>query len=269
MTSTEAHESPDYILASNPAAADDELDRLREKIYGPASMRRLSALDIGSGARCLEVGAGRGSIARWLAEQVGPGGGVVAADIDCRYLTDLPANVQVQQLDIRTDDLEPDSYDLVHCRFLLTHLPDPGAAVRRMAAALRPGGMLIAEEIDIGVVCYGGHPDAEWATALYRRQFDALKAAGIADLFLGRALPGLLVDQGLELVGGDAEAPVARHGDVPFTGHRLALEALAPGSITAGCLTEDEHARVLAMMDTPTTVFTGSATVGAWGRRGR
>jgi 2-polyprenyl-3-methyl-5-hydroxy-6-metoxy-1,4-benzoquinol methylase len=264
MRSTEAAE---YILGSNVADAETARLALLEKTYDPISMRRLSALDIGVGARCLEVGAGRGSIARWLSDQVGPGGEVVAADIDCRFLTDLPANVLVRQLDIRADDLEPDSYDLVHCRALLGHLPDPAAVVRRMTAALRPGGILFAEEPDIGLFCHGGHPDAEWATALLRRQLDALAAAKISNADLGRALPALFVEVGLELLGGDAEAAVARHGDVPFDRHRSTLEAIAPASITNGWLTEDEHARVLAMLDAPTTVFTGWAMVGAWGRR--
>lgn len=127
--------------------------------------------------------------------------------------------------------------------------------------------MLIAEEADIGLCSYGAHPDAEWATALLQRRFDALAAAKISNLRLGRVLPGPFVDQGLELVGGDAEASVARHGDVAFDGQRLLLEAIAPGCITAGWLTEAEHARVMAMLDNPSTVFTGWTSVGARGRR--
>ena len=51
------------------------------------------------GWRCLEIGAGRGSMATWLAERVGPAGQVVATDIDTRYLErlDLPNLHVVQQ----------------------------------------------------------------------------------------------------------------------------------------------------------------------------
>lgn len=37
----------------------------------------------------------------------------------------------------------PPEYDLVICWDVLEHLPDPGAALSNMAAALRPGGMLV------------------------------------------------------------------------------------------------------------------------------
>jgi 16S rRNA A1518/A1519 N6-dimethyltransferase RsmA/KsgA/DIM1 with predicted DNA glycosylase/AP lyase activity len=52
----------------------------------------------------LEVGAGYGTIARWLAERVAPTGSVIATDIDPRLLTDMPAGVDVHRLDIRHDD---------------------------------------------------------------------------------------------------------------------------------------------------------------------
>jgi len=51
-------------------------------------------------------------------------------------------NVEVRQQDILTDDLESGHYDLVHCRFLLMHLPDPRRALERMVRAVlqRVGG---------------------------------------------------------------------------------------------------------------------------------
>lgn len=61
---------------------------------------------------------------------MGPGGHVEAADIDCRHLTGPAGDVDVRALDIRTDTPEPDSYDLVHCRALLMHLPDPRESLR-------------------------------------------------------------------------------------------------------------------------------------------
>jgi signal transduction histidine kinase len=51
-----------------------------ERIFDPLSRRRRELVQPGWG--CLEVGAGRGSMAVWLAEQVGESGEVVATDID-------------------------------------------------------------------------------------------------------------------------------------------------------------------------------------------
>jgi 2-polyprenyl-3-methyl-5-hydroxy-6-metoxy-1,4-benzoquinol methylase len=142
---------PDLAEARGPAggylhaasAFDDELGRLRllEARYDTQTFRRLSALGPLAGARCLEVGAGAGSVARWLAAQAGPAGQAVATDADPRFLADAgKAGVEVRRHDILADPLEPAAYDLVHCRALLLHLADPQQALRNMAAAVRPGG---------------------------------------------------------------------------------------------------------------------------------
>lgn len=124
---------------------------LLQRTLDPLTVRRLDRLGVGAGWRCLEVGAGAGSIARWLAERVGLSGLVVATDIDVSQLAEptLP-NLQVRRHNILEDELEPASYDLVHCRALLMHLADPQLALTRMAAALRSGGWLCIEELDGG-----------------------------------------------------------------------------------------------------------------------
>ena len=88
--------------------------------------------------------------------RVGPKGQVVAVEIDPRFLSDLgQPNVEVRRCDFTRDDVEPGCYDLVHSRLLLMHLSDPAEVLRRMAAALRPGGWLVAEEPD-NAVARGG-----------------------------------------------------------------------------------------------------------------
>src|SRR6516164_2243475 len=96
---------PGYRLAANGRAqAEDERLDLLEQLFDPGSRRRLERAR--PGWRCLMVGAGRGSMAVWLAERVGPAGQVVATDIDCRYLDrlDLP-NLQVVRHNIVEDPL--------------------------------------------------------------------------------------------------------------------------------------------------------------------
>src|SRR5262244_1620045 len=91
---------PGYRLdAKGRQAAEDDRLSLLEQIFDPYSRRRRELVQ--PGWRCLEIGAGRGSMARWLAEQVGPSGHVVATDIDTRYLQklDLP-NLEVVEHDI-------------------------------------------------------------------------------------------------------------------------------------------------------------------------
>lgn len=120
-----------YVLTASGREAH-EITRLEllQQIFDPITERRLELVQ--SGWRCLEVGAGRGSIARFLADRVGPTGAVIAADIDVGPLSDLEAtNLEVVRFDILSDPFElvggAGSFDLVHARFLLQHLSDrPG-----------------------------------------------------------------------------------------------------------------------------------------------
>ena len=144
--------APGYRLAGRGReAAEDARLGLLERIYDPASRRRRGFVQ--PGWRCLEIGAGRGSMTAWLAELVGPAGEVVATDIDLTYLERLEhPNVSVRQHDILSDSLEllePGSFDVVCSRLTLFHLVGhQQEAVRRMVQCLRPGGWLIDEDAD-------------------------------------------------------------------------------------------------------------------------
>jgi SAM-dependent methyltransferase len=256
-----------YILAQTGSDPESARLALLAGIFDPGTTGRLDALGIEPGARCLEVGAGNGSIARWFADRVGPSGQVVAADIDCRFLRDLPGNVEVRRLDIVTDELEPDHYDLAHCRAVLTHVSDPLAALRRMAAALRPGGALLVEEADFSVAGYAGHPDAGWATDLTDRIFGELAAAKIVHSYLGQDLPGLFEAVGVRVSGGVIGGSVTRAPEPRHEWWRLSMEALLPGLLGAGLLSEADAERLRRVIDDPETVYTTFADVSVWGRR--
>lgn len=258
-----------YVLAGHGADAEATRLALLEQIYDPGTTRRLDALGLGEGARCLEVGAGGGSIARWLSDRVGPDGQVVAADIDCRFLHDLPDNVEVRQLDITAGDLETDHYDLVHCRAVLNHVPDPLGALRRMVAALRPGGVLLAEEGDFGTFGLGGHPDARWASEVTRRIFDGWASAKILNSYLGRDLAAYLSEAGLAVLGGDLHGEISRHSEPWSRMWNLTMQATVPGLAASGSLNTEEAERLLQIYAAPQTVLTSFADVAAWGRRPR
>ena len=147
---------PGYRLAARgrQEAEDDRLVLL-ERIFDPVSRRRRELVQ--PGWRCLEVGAGRGSMAVWLAERVGESGQVVATDIDVTYLKrlNLP-NLEVRKHNILDDPLDalgPGSFDLVCSRLMLFWLAGKQeAAIRRMVECLRPGGWLVDEDGDWGTV---------------------------------------------------------------------------------------------------------------------
>jgi ubiquinone/menaquinone biosynthesis C-methylase UbiE len=115
---------------------------LMSKILDPWTREYLGALEVGQGWRCLELGARNGSIAEWLCDTVGPSGSVTAIDINPVLLELIPAqNLTVEQMDVRTDELPVNAYDLVSCRAMLHQISDHAPAVlERMASG--PGARL-------------------------------------------------------------------------------------------------------------------------------
>ena len=129
--------------------------RLRgiEATWDPGTIRHLETLGVSEGWQCLEVGGGGGLIAEWLSQRVGPSGHVLATDINTRFLEALHApNLEVRRHDILADELPEGAFDLVHVRAVLMHMSEPAATVRRMVAALKPGGWLLAEEVDFSTL---------------------------------------------------------------------------------------------------------------------
>src|SRR5262249_1904756 len=129
---------------------EDELTRLRslEALYVVHAFDVVARMGVGAGWRCAEVGAGAGSVTEWLCDRVGPTGRVVAVDIPTTFLEPLGhGNLDVRCADVVAEPLEAGAYDLVHARTLLEHLATREEVVAQFAAALRPGGVLVAEDV--------------------------------------------------------------------------------------------------------------------------
>ena len=94
------------------------------------------------GSRCLEVGAGAGSIAVWLADRAAE---VVATDIAPQHIPERPG-LTVRRQDIVTEE-PPGRFDLVHARLLLGHLSQRGKALRHLVSAVAPGGVLLTGDL--------------------------------------------------------------------------------------------------------------------------
>jgi ubiquinone/menaquinone biosynthesis C-methylase UbiE len=75
-----------YIFEDNQKTC--ELRRLRqiESALDPFTQSLLAETGVGPGWECLEVGAGGGSILRWLGERVGPKGRALGVDKKTEYL---------------------------------------------------------------------------------------------------------------------------------------------------------------------------------------
>lgn len=130
----------------------DEGNRLRllEAIADPRSIQLLTDLDVGEGWRCAELGAGAGSMAAWLADQVGAQGLVMAVDRDVTLLRQLGvrSNIEVVETSIEDLELPEESLDLIHTRNVLMHVDGADSVIADLVQALRPGGALLVEEAD-------------------------------------------------------------------------------------------------------------------------
>jgi 2-polyprenyl-3-methyl-5-hydroxy-6-metoxy-1,4-benzoquinol methylase len=267
MTQTEGR----YFAAAAPFEAEDERLRLVEVYGDPITARHVEAIGVLPGWRCLEVGAGRGSIARMLAERVGPSGSVVAIDIDPRFLENLKApNVEVRKHDILTDPLDG-PYDFVHCRYVLEHVSEPAKALRHMVSALRLGGVLLAESTD--ALCFGpaddSSPNARDLQIVTTVLTEVLAASGVLDPFFGRKLLRLLTAAGLTSVRAEVHVDICRGGSEHARLLGMTLERVRGVVIRSGRLTEQEFDAGLRVLDDPRANVMSLGTVSAVGGRTR
>ena len=193
MTLAEAR----YVF-DNDNTHSDEQHRCLAAAYDPATAASLAATGVGPGWQCLEVGAGGGSVARWLAGRVAPTGGVLATDINPRHVRAAPG-LTVARHDVVRDPLPAGRFDLVHARLVLLHLPERLAVLDKLVRAVKPGGWLQLDEFDIAYGPALAGPD----TALYERFLEAkarlLRNAGALGTW-GRSVGAAMTAAGLEQV---------------------------------------------------------------------
>ena len=234
-----------YLLDHAWTGERERLDGLGA-VFDPGTIGHLKRIGVGSGWRCLEVGGGSGTVARWLCERTGPTGRVVATDIDTGILTSLGIRgLEVRRHDIVHDELEEASFDLVHTRLVLEHLPERDVALARMVRALAPGGWLLVEAFQLTPMSVASsRPEARlrWASlalpALFRAVLQAMRPAGL-DGRLGHRLPAEFSRLGLIDVGAEGRTVFLQGGSPAASVATLSLTRFAeiltdpPATLTA------------------------------------
>jgi SAM-dependent methyltransferase len=260
-----------YFATDSHDAFERERLALLTQIADPITTRRLADLGVAPRWRCLDVGAGDGSVARWLAARVGPEGRVVATDLNPRFLAGhgLP-NLEIRRHDILEDELETARYDLVHCRFLLMHLADPLRALDRMAAAVRPGGWLIVEDADSGSFgsADAGHSRSAEFDRRTRAVHLAVQAMEMIDSTFARRLCALVEGLGLREVGCDGATIIGRGGGPAARKLQMTFQLLRGPLVASGALTRSDFDELHETLHDPTFYFIHQTNFGAWGRRG-
>jgi SAM-dependent methyltransferase len=259
--STLTPEKPAYLLDHDWELEPHRL-ALLEHHADPTSARRLLATGLGTGWRCLEVGAGRGSIARWLSNQVGPSGQVVALDLDTSLLAGLEErNIEVMRGDVLEVALPEASFDLIHTRLVLMHIPERRRAIERMVSLLAPGGWLVVEELDwMAVLCDADRDRIELFSAFAR-------ALPTVDFECGRALLGELTEAGLEHTAADLRVDLIEGASPLARWEQLSIQALSDEVLSAGTATTPQIEAQLAKLENPAYRGYGFTWIGVRGRR--
>ncbi|HEY3893730.1 MAG TPA: methyltransferase domain-containing protein [Pseudonocardiaceae bacterium] len=239
--------------------------QLLAQMLDPGTIQVLDARGIQTSWRCLELGAGAGSIARWLASRC-PDGQVVATDVGTALLERLSApNLQVMQHNVVTEDFPPGSFDLIHARWLLVNLPQREEVLAKVVTWLAPGGWLVIEDLDIFPVDSSPHP----ALRRFSDAFEKLLADshGADYRWARRRLPAALAEVGLVELGLAVSAKHVGDGSADDAIYRMSMAQFRAGLVGKGLLSETEYAAGMAALDDPAIIDTLSANIAAWGRR--
>jgi SAM-dependent methyltransferase len=243
-----------------------------ETIWDPWTIRNLENVGVGQGWRCAEIGAGSGSIGKWLSQRVGPEGHVLVTDLDTTLLDQIEgSNLEVQRHDITNDDLKVGAFDLIHARLLLEHLPEHEKALGRMHAALKPGGWLVIEEFDHTTFLPdpGCAPGAQAVWHAWLAAFESLALDRGLDLTYGARLFGLLSRLDLQDVSADGCTVAERGGRESRNLLLLSAVKLRADLVATGEIDEAGVDRLLALLQDPAFSWTSQVMVSAKGQKPR
>ena len=257
----------EYVL-SQQGAPDLERTRLRllEEYHDPLSIGQLDAIGVGAGWRCLDAGAGGGSITRVLADRVGGAGSVLAIDLDTRLLDGLASDrVEVRRLDLMSEQLPQAAFDLVHARLLLMFLSPRLQALQRLVSAARPGGWVATVAPDFSTVAVSP------TSVVWRRVWSQFLDAGMAggwDPGYGARLLGDVRAAGLVDVHADYVTRAHPGGSLVARLLSITLERLREPMIGLGA-DEAEIDEARRLFEDPASAVTSPTACLARGRRPR
>jgi ubiquinone/menaquinone biosynthesis C-methylase UbiE len=197
----------------------------------------LDQMRLHRGQRVLEVGCGTGDDVRTIARRVGPSGNVLGIDTSALVVAEaarrsvgrnLPVDFRVG--DAVALDLPDATFDRCRAERLLMHAQgEPPQMIGAMTRVLRPGGRLVAFELDWDTLAIDG-AEQDLTRRIVRSYSD-----GVANGCVGRTLPRLLRDA--ELV----DVVTLPHAvEIPFDFFTWVLSGHLDAAIAAGSFTPDE-----------------------------
>jgi ubiquinone/menaquinone biosynthesis C-methylase UbiE len=248
--------------------------KLLSRARWPDTSDLLNRVGLHAGMCCVDVGCGGGEVTLEIARVIGPEGTVVGIDID-KVNLDLgraaAAEKGLANVEFRISNVnewrEPDTYDLVFCRFLLQHLSRPVDLLQRMWQAVRLGGALVVEDADFsGLFC---EPPNE-GFQFYARLYPKVLARHGGDAVAGRKLYGFFLQAGIP----DPQLKLVQRADATGESKSLSLstlEATAEAIVAEGLASRDEVRQAIASLaeftNDPETVVGDPRIFQVWARK--
>lgn len=263
--------SPGYVIKSG--AEGRERLRVLSRILQPTTLSLLQRIVLSPGSSCLDLGCGGGDVCVELSRLVGPAGRVLGVDMDAETIAiarresaaDALSNIDFEVATIA--DWSPGrKFDLVYGRFILTHLPDPAAALATCRESLLPAGRAVFEDIDFtGHFSYPPSAAFQRYIALYS---EVVRKAG-ADPNIGPRLPTLLADAGFTEVQVNVVQPAGLSGEVKEI-HHLTMDYIRTPVLAHGLASAEEIDDVVAELRTlasdSLTLMSLPRIIQTWGR---
>lgn len=265
-----SRKNPGYGETIFPVASTaEEADRLdsQTEVLDQFTTQTLTEIGIREGLRCLEVGAGTGSIALWMSRL---GADVTALDRDLRFLDYIGTDNYVTWLagDITHDEQDPafkPGFDIIHARLVVAWTHNRPDVITRLAAWLNPGGRLVI-----------GDPvlPPNMANPIYKktmdRCFNLIEKVSGADFSWGWRLPAEMNTAGLRDIGCRVEFPPIYGGNAWAQSHikslRLVVETAVVDAVAAPeRIQEHEVNSFNAYLSNPSTADLGVGIYYAWG----
>ncbi len=257
-------------MSEGYATPDDEVEIERRRLAllaetrDPKTIGVLERTGIGPGWHCLELGAGTGSISKWMADQVGSEGRVMSTDIDLRFHIDPTDNMIVREHDISADRLPAEHFDLVHARAVLQHIPQRIEVVDTLKDLLKPGGWLVLE--DGNFMEFAEQPLPEPYQTVHKLVAGATHETWREPNF-GLQLPHVMRQAGFEDIDAVGDVWAMRPGEASGEWWFLALERAIPKLVEFEVIDAEQGADALAQVRAPGFVMLSSTSISCTGRK--
>jgi len=245
-------ESNAYILGTEQA----ELHRLglQHQVWSSEARAGWKAAEFGYGQTILDLGSGPGFCTFELGYMVGPNGQVIAVDKSQAFINHINELNKYQHLNIEAqcvsfDDmvLQNNSLDGVYSRWALAWIPNAAEIIDKLVSSLKQGGVVVMHEY-YDWSTFQIEPNLKNLTKGFMQAFQSFVDMD-AEINIGKKLPGLFTNAGLEVIQVRPMSKCATISDMEWQWPRTFSNIYLPKLIESGYLNQEEVELALQEFD--------------------